>query len=256
MKILMFIERRWWSFIGTIFGILGFLGISIINISGIFMQNAWIFEVLQWIFLAIAMGFSFRSYVLTRLDIPTLIFFDNIGDTSSWNKHGEGEVYKSAEYSWSEKYSLKKDKHSDPHGGYKMIGKKITRPFIFSGWIYRSDIDRDRGADRLAIEDENYNGYGFCISHSTRTISIERREGGIGTFAINSGQPTPPLDKWYHFQFYIGSSGRLFLSLSDHSGIRIIGDVSGKDKKYKSFDRIVVHGGYPYYIDDVKIMSI
>ena len=187
--------------------------------------------------------------------IPKLIFFDSIDDAGNWEDYGSGKVYKSDEISWSGKFSLKKDANPDPYGGFRLLGRKIKAPFIFSGWIYRSDIENGRWADRLALEDENNNGYGFSVSHGNRAIGIERRDGGVGTFLPKSGQPTPPLNKWYHFQFYVGLGGTLSLSLYDQNGVQIIGAISVKDNKYKSFDRIVIHGGYPYYIDDLRIMS-
>ncbi len=255
MKIFEFIEKRWWSFIGTLFGILAFLGISVLDISGVFVEYTWILEIIKWIALAIAIGFSCRSYALTRLDIPRIIFVDNFDDASDWRRYGDGEVGITNENSLVGNHSLKKDSHSDPHGGFKLLNRTIKAPFIFSGWIYRSDIANGRWADRLAIEDENNNGYGFSVSHGNRAIGIERRDEGVGTFLPRSGQPTPPLNRWYHFQFYVGLGGTLSLSLYDRNGVQIIGAISVKDKEYKSFDRIVIHGGYPYYIDDLRIMS-
>ncbi len=203
--------------------------------------------------------FSIFAYFRYRIykSKPNLLFYDSFEDDSEWKKHGSGEVYKSDEKIFSGKYSLKKDANPDPYGGFRLLGKKIRAPFIFSGWIYRSDIEDGRWADRLAIEDENNNGYGFSVSHGNSVTAIERRDGGNAQSGLLKGKgATPPLLKWYHFMMHFGRNGKLNLSIYDSSGVCLININDCKDKRYKEFDRIVVHGGYPYFIDDLKIMSI
>lgn len=76
--------------------------------------------------------------------------------------------------------------------------------------------------------------------------------------AILLGKPKKhksPSDQWYYFMFFLKEGGEIKLSLYSHNGTPLI-SVKAKDSKYKKFDRIVIHGGYPYYIDDLKIISI
>ncbi len=207
---------------------------------------------------SIAASFAIFAYFRYRASKgkPRIVIFESFENEIDWKDYGTGQVSRSDENSWSGKYSLKKDKNPDPYGGYRLIGKKIKPPFLFCGWIYRSDIAEGRWADRLAIEDENNNGYGFSISHGNRVSAIERREGGKPTKSIKMDGSTPPLNKWYQFIMHVGLSGKLSLSIHDSTGVCLVNINGCWDKKYKEFDRIVIHGGYPYYVDDLKIISI
>jgi hypothetical protein len=50
----------------------------------------------------------------------------------------------------------------------------------------------------------------------------------------------------------VAIDGTLDLCLKDPSG-NGIGKMITNDTRYTSFDRVVVHGGYRYYVDDIKI---
>ena len=199
--------------------------------------------------------FAYHRYKPSKSK-PSLLFYDNFYDDIGWEPYGMGTVEKSDEKLWCVSYSLKKDTKSDPNGGYKLIGKKIKAPFIFSGWIYRSNIENGRWTDRLAVEDENNNGYGFGVGHGTKITAIERRDNGVAhSEVLNFKRTTPPLSIWYHFMMCFGLNGKLSLSIHDASGIYLVDLIECKDNNYKEFDRVVVHGGYPYYIDDLKIIA-
>ena len=45
------------------------------------------------------------------------------------------------------------------------------------------------------------------------------------------------------------------LVLSNNKGDRLI-SLSAVDSKYSEFDRITIHGGKPYYIDEIKIITM
>jgi len=55
---------------------------------------------------------------------------------------------------------------------------------------------------------------------------------------------------------YFGLNGKLSLSIYDVSGVCLVDSIEAKDTKCSEFDRIVIHGGYPYYVDELKIVSI
>ena len=78
----------------------------------------------------------------------------------------------------------------------------------------------------------------------------------IALLALKGEMTTPPLAKWYHFVMYFGLDGKLDLVLYDSLGVCLVNINDCMDNSYKEFDRIIVHGGYPYFIDDVKLMSI
>lgn len=187
---------------------------------------------------------------------PILIFYDNFYEDTEWKKYGDGKVYKTGEISWCGKFSLKKDSNPDPYGGYRLLGRKIKAQFIFSGWIYRSDIEDGRWADRIAIEDQDNNGYGVCVSHGNHRSYIEKRVGGRGHGIGSASIYTPPLNKWYHFIIHFGLNGRFKLRLYDANGVCIADVPEVNDMQFKEFDRIVVHGGFPYFIGELKIVSI
>jgi hypothetical protein len=64
----------------------------------------------------------------------------------------------------------------------------------------------------------------------------------------------PPQNSWYQFEFHSSSDGKFALYLNNSQGDRLVG-ISAVDSRYNQFDRIVIHGGQPYYIDDIKIIK-
>ncbi|MBW1813606.1 MAG: hypothetical protein JRJ39_08005 [Deltaproteobacteria bacterium] len=188
---------------------------------------------------------------------PKLLFYDNFHRSTGWVNRGKGEVSITDDQSYSLGWSLKKSGDSDPHGGYKEIGKVISAGFIFSGWIFAPpERGKDAEGDRIAIEDEQFNGYGFAVAHGGKFIEIERRERGVA-HAIKGNRRkhfSPPVDQWYHFEFTLNRKGSLRLSLFDNSLTELV-NITATDTKYKKFDRIVIHGGYPYYIDELQIVT-
>ena len=189
---------------------------------------------------------------------PTILFYDNFHKSTGWIDRGEGKVSITDERAYSLKTCLKKDGDYDPHGGYKEIGKEISPGFIFSGWIYApTERGKDAHGDRIAIEDKEFNGYGFAVVHGGKFIEIERRENGVNQSIDGHKRKhfSPPVDQWYWFKFSIDRDGNIVLSLFDSSLTNIV-SIQALDTKYTEFDRIVIHGGYPYYVDELKIVSM
>ena len=184
----------------------------------------------------------------------TLIFIDNFDTDEGWETYQNGIVSLSKEHVRTGEYSLKKDQHSDPNGGYKTI-LKVEMDIILEGWIYRPSNFKGGEADRLAIEDDGSNGYGFFINHKGNTFGIERRDGGIGRNLV-IGQHKLPIDNWYKFEFKLKKGGSFDLFLYDHLERMIIGIVDAKDNNYNSFDRVSIHGGFEYYVDQLKLQHL
>jgi hypothetical protein len=186
----------------------------------------------------------------------SVVFKDDFEIPAGWESYGYGSVIHSSDYSRSGNYSLKKDANNDPHGGYKIIPRPIPLGFVFSGWIYRSS-DGAQNVDRLAIENAEFNGYGFYVDHRRNEFRIERRDKGrpsqiVDSKKINVQKMT---DRWYQFLFQVKTDGTLELCLKDSSGDQIA-KMTANDTKYGTFDRVVVHGGYSYYVDDIKIETL
>lgn len=125
---------------------------------------------------------------------------------------------------------------------------------MFSGWIYHPDEETGAESDRLAIENSDYNGYGFTVGHRNDKVWIERRVDGKSKPIKDAiVDVAAPKDQWFRFEFFVESDGYLRLALYDSSGQRI-GDVAAQGAaEYSEFDRVTIHGGYPYYVDELKI---
>lgn len=201
----------------------------------------------------------FTWLIWTYIKRKSTLFYDNFKSFKGWQKYKEGEVSLSNEIVPKRgKYCLKKELHHDRvGGGFKNLRKSIGLGIVFSGWIYRpSNSSSTSLGDRLAIEDKNNNGYGFSVDHRLEAIWIERRDKGIHAVISKQESYSPPKDKWYQFIFYIRPEGKFNLEIHDGSGEGSKKVSSDYDISYKKFDRVVVHGGFPYYVDDLKVVKL
>ena len=188
-----------------------------------------------------------------------VLFSDNFENFDGWMIYRDGAVFHSAERSHNGKFRLKKTGFNDPNGGFKRI-KKTKRGFIFSGWIYRPSQEEGGPADRLAIEDSKGNGYGFAVRHENEffLLVIEKRiEGAFdkNLIAVKVESTFRSLrDIWYHFNFQISKENRLVLNIDCEN--QRVGHVQAEDSTLSKFHQIAVHGGHPYYVDEIKIRLI
>ena len=107
----------------------------------------------------------------------------------------------------------------------------------------------------MAIEDANFSGYGFCVNHSNNTTWIERRDNKKPTIISPIININPLQDIWYQFEFLMYKDGKFKLSIVDEKGEQKIKLNSFVDNKYLFFTQVAVHGGFPYYVDDIIIMN-
>jgi len=182
-----------------------------------------------------------------------IIFLDDFEEFKGWNTYKKGEVNQTKEIAHQGIYSLKKDKFGDPNGGYKLFKKQSHLNLKFSGWIFRPDVQSPNLGDRLALENEEFKGYGFFINHSNNTILIEKRD---------RGEPTPisqiiyfkaPKDEWYYFELILRKKDNFNLFIYDKNKNILTTVVSYIDKAIGIFDRVVIHGGFPFYVDELKV---
>ena len=183
-------------------------------------------------------------------------FYDAFSDFDSWQQYGDGTIQQSNERHRVGRHSLKKiGPHGDPDGGFREIDSVIRRGFVFSGWIY-SPSGRPQGkADRLAIEDSAHNGYGFSVNLTDGKFCIERRENGEARHLGAIHNIDLSRDGWYRFEFHVREGTGLTLRFYDSSG-RFVEDTDASDGRHNSFDRVAVHGGFPFYVDELKIELI
>ena len=200
------------------------------------------------------------------IEIPPkkrLLFSDNFEKIIGWHDYKAGKIIQSDEKFHSGKFSLKKDLSGDPDGGFKEIGKRLSfgelKEIIFTGWIYRPLVPSTSLGDRLSIEDADFCGYGFCVNHSNNTVWIERRDNAKPA-VISPIVPMPHIgllkDKWYYFEFNMKNEGKFKFSIFDEEKKQLIYMSSFIDNGYLFFTQIAVHGGFPYYIDDIRIETI
>jgi hypothetical protein len=199
--------------------------------------------------------------IKTKFQQQQVIFQD--ADFSDWTPYEGGIVSQSKDIApRTGVYVLKKSgPEVDPSGGWKKIEKNIDLGFIFSGWIYRPDKQDAAGkGDRLAVENSTYQAYGFAVDHNSNTAWIERRDGkGKQGQPIGSKIPFTPIslvDQWYRFEFTAELGGKFSLQIYDQSGKLLVNVPTVSDDKYSSFDRVGVHGGFPYYVDNLKIQAL
>ena len=193
--------------------------------------------------------------VKKEFDNKKLVFVDDFDSFVGWLNYNHGLVTHSNEFSYEGKYSLKKDKYNDPNGGYKILPLKLELGILFSGWIYRPSGGSGGKMDRIALEDSDFDGYGFGVSHQKKIVQIERRKAGKPTAISMSEFLRPIQDEWYKFEFSLEIDGVINLILKDTSGEKLA-SVSVTDYTFNIFDRIVIHGGNPYYIANLKIESL
>lgn len=186
------------------------------------------------------------------------LFLDNFETFEGWTDWEGGTLEISSDFAHSGNFCLKKDKNGDPAGGFKSIRSQIELGVVFSGWIYRPSNLPGGKADRLAIEDDNHNGYGFSVNHTNNVVQIERRDRGENKFISSEfhGKLKIPKDDWYRFMFYMRKEGIFELYLYDKEGPLIAEALSREDHSYSVFSIVAIHGGYPYYIDDLRVETL
>ena len=187
------------------------------------------------------------------------ILLDNFEKLEGWLTYRDGNVLHSDEFAHSGKFSLKKTGFNDPNGGTKEF-KKTGRGILFSGWVYRPSNGDGGPADRLSIEDNKGNGYGFAVRHEDDCflIVIESRIEGAFEKNITAAKIESRFksleDIWYQFNFQITKAEKIILNIDCEN--QRVGNISADDSRYNQFQQIAVHGGYPYYIDELKVRKI
>jgi len=149
--------------------------------------------------------------------------------------------------------ALKKDTYCDPNGGYKNIGKTLTRnnPFIFEARVRRNSGEgTDCYADRIGVIDNNGNGYGAMLSHSSPGFGIDVRTGYSPTPYYNTIS-SYVLSQWYKVRL-IWKPGIITAELLD-TDFNPISSYTLNDNSYNSFTRVYIFGGYDYWVDQILL---
>ncbi len=180
------------------------------------------------------------------------VFEDDFEDWEGWFTYGDGNVYQSSDRARTGSYSLIKDDNDDPDGGFKDTGYTFTNEYVFEGWIYRPEPWSSGQADRLAVSDEDANGYGF--RWDTSNLFIERRDEGSATTLSSKSSGLRPTNRWYGFRFEAFGDGTFKIEMFDEYG-NLLDSLAHTtpDLTHTTFSRVYVHGGHEYYVDDINL---
>ncbi len=181
-----------------------------------------------------------------------VVLYDGFETWAGWSDYGLGTVYQSDEQAYEGSFSLKKDSRNDPNGGYKPVGGTVGRGVILQGYTYRPSPWSGGARDRIGLEDPSFNGYTFTVDHLLGRIWIDRRDGGDPTRISARVSWDPPENEWYFWKMIFFANGTIAFQVYDLSG-DLLAQVRATDTTYTSFDRIVVHGGYEYYVDELTL---
>jgi hypothetical protein len=182
----------------------------------------------------------------------TFEFFDDFedGDISDWSQYGSGVVQIAND---GGNYVLLKTAYGDKHGGYSLFNNGVLSDFEV---VFRTKRINENGGtqNRYGIENGSFNGYGPRMQDFNSlpsAFTIERRTGGTGTDLVSKSSSAYEWNNWMTVKFRkYGST--LEFELYDSSG-SLVESVSTSNSLYSSFDRFVVHGGWDFYTDDIRV---
>lgn len=182
----------------------------------------------------------------------TFEFFDDFedGDISDWFQYGSGRVQIAND---GGNFVLLKTAYNDTSGGYSLFNNGALSNFEV---VFRTKrINENGGAqNRYGIENGSFNGYGPRMADFNSlpaAFAIERRAGGSGSNLVSKNTSAYQWDTWMTVKFRrYGST--LEFELYNSSG-SLVESISTSNSLYNSFDRFVVHGGYDFYTDDIRV---
>jgi hypothetical protein len=182
----------------------------------------------------------------------TFEFYDDFedGDISDWSQYSSGTVQIAND---SGNFVLLKTANDDPNGGYSLFNYGALSDFEVT--LRTKRINESGGSqNRYGIEDGSFNGYGprmYDFNTLPASFSIERRTGGSSSNLVVKGTSAYQWNTWMTVVFRKYGT-RLEFELYNSSGI-LVESISTNSSTYTSFDRFVVHGGWEYYTDDIRV---
>jgi hypothetical protein len=185
----------------------------------------------------------------------TFDFYDDFedGDISDWSQYGSGTVQIAND---GGNMVLLKTAYNDKNGGYSLFNDGSISDFEATFRVKR--INENGGAQtRYGIENSGFNGYGprmYDFNTLPSSFGIERRIGGSSSNTVYKSTSAYEWNTWMTVVFKKTGS-TLEFELYGSSG-SLVESISTTDSNYDSFDRFVVHGGYEFYTDDIRVRKL
>lgn len=182
---------------------------------------------------------------------PVGVLTDTFETFTGYNTYGSGNFVSSTAQARSGVRSGLKTGNNDPNGGWKLLPSTVTGSFTMEIWVYRPTGFLGGSIDRVGLEDAAFNGYSFRVDHNGNTLGIDRRTAGLPATIGSTVAFNPPEDTWYRLELV--KSGSSLTVNAYNGGGTILASTSATDSTTNSFDRVVVHGGWDYYVDDLRV---
>ncbi len=188
----------------------------------------------------------------------TFVFYDDFedNDISDWTTYASGLLSVYSGGVDGSTYSVEKHTNTDPNGGYIAYTPSLSDfEFIFNT---NKHAVGSGAQTRLGIEDSSYNGYSIQLTDpagGAGNLCIETRTAGTGSNCnIATQAVSTSMNTWYEMRFRRYGTNNLEVDFMDADGLVLLQSTSGTDSTYTSgFDRVIIHGGEPFLIDDVRL---
>ena len=179
-------------------------------------------------------------------------FYDDFERWYGWINYGSGVVYQNC--STFGYCVLVKDRYCDPNGGYKNLGFTIDYPFIYEARLHRRTIS-GCNADRIGLIDDNGNGYGIAIDHlgggNPNNLWFDKRTNYSASATLLKSSFGYVTQVWYIIRFYWNNGNMGFYVYDNNWNLLTYATIT--DTSYNAFTRVYVFGGYPYFVDWIRI---
>jgi len=199
---------------------------------------------------------AFITYVATKPARPTSpthrpLLRDDGSSADEWEAIGEGVVVLASDCPDTDGPCLQKVGSGDPNGGFRRLEEPAHRPLTLTAWILHPSTRGGGPADRIALENGNGDGYGFCLTQQGKALWIERRDEQK-PLPIEKKSVQLLQDTWYRFVLRIGNDGGIDLRVFDEAGQEVEQILGAVDSKHTVFDRVTIRGGAEYYARGIE----
>lgn len=183
----------------------------------------------------------------------TVNFSDDFETFAGWTDYGSGSFGASSDVARGGSQSGIKTNNNDPNGGWKSIGGTLGNDWTLELWTYRPTGWAGGNQTRIGLEGSAFDGYSFGVDHNSDVLFIDRRSGGGATRITSAVPASVPEDDWYRVT--LARSGSSLVATAYDALGNQLGQVSATDSTFSSYDRVVVHGGHQFYVDDLSVVG-